>query len=109
MVSAYNTISTGIYVIRRRQLIELIEKAAQEGRYDFVQDILIRYKNLKRIYGYKMDNYWSNIAISRSLLSDKHGFPETGDQKLFLQTGYQRSSTQKLMICHRQNTIRAHR
>ena len=25
MVSSYNTISTGIYVIRRRQLIELIE------------------------------------------------------------------------------------
>lgn len=34
MVSSYNTISTGIYVIRRRQLIELIEKAAQEGRHD---------------------------------------------------------------------------
>ena len=31
MVSAYNTVSTGIYVIRRRQLIELIEKAAQDG------------------------------------------------------------------------------
>ena len=56
MVSPYNTISTGIYVIRRRQLIELIEKAAQEGRNDFVKDILIRYKNLKRIYGYKIDS-----------------------------------------------------
>ena len=62
MVSPYNTISTGIYVIRRRQLIELIEKAAQEGRNDFVKDILIRYKNLKKIYGYKIDHYWSNIA-----------------------------------------------
>ena len=58
----YNTISTGIYVIRRRQLIELIEKAAQEGRNDFVKDILIRYKNLKRIYGYKIKDYWRNIA-----------------------------------------------
>ena len=29
MAYPYNTISTGIYVIRRRQLIELIEKAAQ--------------------------------------------------------------------------------
>ena len=37
-----NTISCGIYVIRRRQLIELIEKCAQEERYDFVRDILIR-------------------------------------------------------------------
>ena len=62
IVSNYNTISTGIYVIRRRQLIELLERAAQEGRHDFVNDILIRYKNLKRIYGYKIDSYWSNIA-----------------------------------------------
>ena len=27
-----------------------------------LQDILIRYKDVKRIYGYKMDTYWSNIA-----------------------------------------------
>ena len=62
MVSTSNTISTGIYVIRRRQLIELVERCAQEDRYDFVRDILIRYKNLKRIYGYKIKDYWSNIA-----------------------------------------------
>ena len=55
-------VSTGIYVIRRRQLIELIEKAAEEERHDFVTDILIRYKNIKKIYAYKMDTYWSNIA-----------------------------------------------
>ena len=66
MVSSYNTISTGIYVIRRRQLIELLERAAQEGRHDFVNDILIRYKNLKRIYGYKIDTYWSNISTVNS-------------------------------------------
>ena len=53
-------------MIRRRQLIELIEKAAQEGRNDFVKDILIRYKNLKRIYGYKIDSYWSNISTVES-------------------------------------------
>ncbi len=61
-----NTVSTGIYVIRRRLLIELIQKAYDEDRYDFVQDILIRYKNIKRIYGYKMDTYWSNIATVES-------------------------------------------
>ena len=68
MVSAYNTVSTGVYVIRRRQLIELIERCAQEDRHDFVKDILIRYKNLKRIYGYKMKNYWSNIATVESYI-----------------------------------------
>ena len=66
MVSYSNTISTGIYVIRRRQLIELIEKCAQEDRHDFVKDILIRYKNLKRIYGYKINTYWSNISSVES-------------------------------------------
>ena len=34
MVSNSNVISTGIYVIRRRQLIEMIERSAQEDRYD---------------------------------------------------------------------------
>ena len=34
----------------------------KEERFDFVSDILIRYKNIKKIYGYKMDSYWSNIA-----------------------------------------------
>lgn len=62
LVAKSNTISCGIYVIRRRQLIELIEKSAMEDRVDFVKDILIRYKNLKRIYGYKIKDYWRNIA-----------------------------------------------
>ncbi|MBD5540135.1 MAG: glucose-1-phosphate adenylyltransferase subunit GlgD [Lachnospiraceae bacterium] len=62
IVAKSNTISCGIYVIRRRQLIELIEKCAEENLYDFVKDILIRYKNLKRIFGYKMTDYWKNIA-----------------------------------------------
>ncbi len=57
-----NTISCGIYVLRRRQLIEMIEKCAEEDRYDFVRDILIRYRGLKRIYGYKIKDYWKNIA-----------------------------------------------
>ena len=34
----------------------------QEERYDFVKDILIRYKNVKKIYAYPMDSYWSNIS-----------------------------------------------
>jgi glucose-1-phosphate adenylyltransferase len=55
-------ISCGIYVIRRRLLIELIEKCAEEGNYDFVRDILVRYKGVKRIVGYQMKDYWRNIA-----------------------------------------------
>ena len=66
MVADSNTVSCGIYVIRRRQLIELIERAAQEDRFDFVKDILVRYKNVKRIYAYGLDTYWSNIASVES-------------------------------------------
>lgn len=61
-----STVSTGIYVIRRRLLIELLQKAYDEDRYDLVKDILIRYKNVKRIYAYKMDTYWSNVATVES-------------------------------------------
>lgn len=66
MVSASNMVSCGIYIIRRRQLIELIERCAMEDRYDFVQDILVRYRNLKKIYAYHLDTYWRNIASEKS-------------------------------------------
>lgn len=66
MAATSHTISCGIYVARRRQLIELIERSGEEGRFDFVKDILIRYKDVRRIYGYRMDSYWSNIATVES-------------------------------------------
>ncbi|MDD7267995.1 MAG: glucose-1-phosphate adenylyltransferase subunit GlgD [Lachnospiraceae bacterium] len=62
MVPTNSIVSTGIYVIRRRLLIELLEKCEKENRYDFVNDILIRYKNLKRIYAYLMTSYWNNVS-----------------------------------------------
>ena len=62
MVAKSRTISTGIYVIRRRLLIELLERNAKEGRYDFVNDILYRHRNVRRIMAYPMEGYWSNIA-----------------------------------------------
>lgn len=76
-----NTISCGIYVIRRRLLIELIEKSAEEERYDFVKDILIRYKDYKNIYGYKHKEYWSNIASVEDYFNTNMDFlkPEIRD------------------------------
>ncbi|MEE1195652.1 MAG: glucose-1-phosphate adenylyltransferase subunit GlgD [Lachnospiraceae bacterium] len=81
MISSSNLISTGIYVVRRRQLIEMIEKCGEEGRHDFVKDVLIRYKNLKRIYGYRMDTYWSNISTVDSYYKTNMEFlkPEVRD------------------------------
>lgn len=62
LVIGSDTISAGIYIVRRRLLIELVERSNSEQRYDFVQDILVRYRTVKKIYGYKLEGYWSNIA-----------------------------------------------
>ncbi|MCH5273087.1 MAG: glucose-1-phosphate adenylyltransferase subunit GlgD [Lachnospiraceae bacterium] len=66
LLSSGSLISTGIYVVRRRQLIEMLEQTVEEERFDFVRDVLIRYKDAKQIYSYKMDTYWSNIASVES-------------------------------------------
>ncbi|MBR6627282.1 MAG: glucose-1-phosphate adenylyltransferase subunit GlgD [Lachnospiraceae bacterium] len=76
-----NTVSCGVYVIRRRQLIEIIEKCAEEDRYDLVKDVLIRYKDQKRIYGYKISDYWKNIASVQDYFDANMDFlkPEVRD------------------------------
>lgn len=57
-----NLVSTGTYIIRRRLLIELIEASASEGRYDFVTDIIIRYRKQKNIMAYMHEGHWRSIA-----------------------------------------------
>ena len=76
-----HTISCGIYVIRRRLLIEMIEKCAQEDRYDFVRDILVRYKDIKKIVGYKIKDYWRNISTVQDYFETNMDFlkPEVRD------------------------------
>ena len=74
LVARQNLVSTGIYVIRRRHLIELLERAHEEQRNDFVRDILVRYKEQKRIYGYKLEGYWRNIATLDSYFKANKDF-----------------------------------
>jgi len=87
MLSASNMISAGIYIVRRRQLIEMIEKCAQEDRHDFVNDVLIRYKDTKKIYGYKLDTYWSNISTVESYYKTNMDFLDLAVRKHFLMDG----------------------
>ncbi|MCR5651668.1 MAG: glucose-1-phosphate adenylyltransferase subunit GlgD [Lachnospiraceae bacterium] len=84
IVARSNTVSCGIYIIRRRQLIELIEKSAREDRHDFVRDILIRYKSLKRIYGYKMQGYWRNVATVEDYFRTNMDFLKNDVRDYFL-------------------------
>lgn len=81
LVAKSNTISCGIYIIRRHQLIDMIEKAVREERFDLVRDILIRYKDMKRVYGYKLKDYWSNIGTVEDYYKTNMDFlkPEVRD------------------------------
>lgn len=84
MAAQSNTVSTGIYIIRRRQLIELLERCAEEDRWNFVTDILVRYKNNKRIYGYKHEEYWSNISTVDSYYRTNMDFLKADVRSYFL-------------------------
>ena len=76
-------VNCGVYVIRRRLLMELLETCEEEERYDFVRDIIIRYRNLKRIYCYRHDAYWSNIASAYSYFRTNMDFLNPEIRKYF--------------------------
>ena len=78
-------VNCGIYVIRRRLLIELLEACIAEDRYDFVRDIIIRYRHVKRIYAYHLDTYWSNIASAHSYYQTNMDFLKPEVRNYFTQ------------------------
>lgn len=82
-----NIISCGIYIIRRRLLIELLETAAAEERYDFVRDILIRYRYQKKIYAYMLDSFWSNISSIPSYYNTNMAFLRKEIRDYFFKEG----------------------
>lgn len=61
-----STISLGIYVIKRELLMELLETINNEGRYNFVRDIVVRYRKKLAIYGCLYDGYWASINSVQS-------------------------------------------
>lgn len=89
-------ISCGIYIIRRHSLIELLEKTIEDDRYDFVNDILVRYKSLKRIFAYRFDSYWSNIASVESYYKTNMDFLKPETRAYFEQAPYIHSKVEDL-------------
>lgn len=79
--SELTTISCGIYVIRRRLLISLLEQCIEMEWYDFVRDILIRQKNNRRIFAYRLDSYWTSISTAEAYFQANMDFlkPEVRD------------------------------
>ena len=48
----------------------------------FVTDVLVRYRNVKRVYGYKLNSYWSNIASVDDYFRTNMDIFETGCEKV---------------------------
>ena len=57
-----NTVSTGIYVMRRRHLISELERCAEEGKYDLVKDITLPSMEDKRLFAFRLSGYWRSIS-----------------------------------------------
>lgn len=83
IVATSDKISCGIYVFRRRQLIEMLEEAAREDRYDLVKDVIIRYVGAKKIYGFPLESYWKNIASAEDYYSCNMDFLKEDMQDYF--------------------------
>ena len=87
VVDTSRNVSCGIYIIRRRLLIELIERAAEEDRFDLVKDILIRYKDIKRVYAYQFEDYWMNISSVPSYFRTNRDFLKKEIRDYFFREG----------------------
>ena len=68
-------------------MIELIERAAEEDRYDLVKDILIRYKDIKRIYAYQLETYWNNISSVEAYYRTNMDFLKRDVRSYFFKEG----------------------
>lgn len=81
-----NIVSTGMYIMRRRLLIEMIESTLEEEKYDIVADIIIRYHKEKRIYAYIHKSYWKSIANFKSYYQANMDFLKIDVRNAFFRT-----------------------
>ena len=79
-----STISLGIYVLSRNLLIKLLETALSEGRYDFVKDIIVRYRKKLKMHAYMFDGYWSTINCVKRYYQTNMDFLDKSVRKTFL-------------------------
>lgn len=80
------TVSLGIYVIGRQLLIQLLEQLNSEGRYNFVNDIIIRYRRKLKIYGYNFEGYWRRLRDINEFYNVNMDFLKPEVRNLFFNT-----------------------
>lgn len=81
-----NNVSIAIYVIRRTLLIELMEELHEDFRFDFVTDLLGRYRKKLNIYTYKVDNdfYWRSLNNIQNYFKCNMDFLEESVMRKFV-------------------------
>lgn len=57
-----NYTSMGIYIMRRKFLISLLEDSAAHGYYEIVKDIFVKNASKLRIYAYNFEGYWRPLS-----------------------------------------------
>ena len=57
-----NTVSAGIYIMRRRHLISELERCAEEEKYDLVKDIILPSMGDKRVFAFRLDGHWRHVS-----------------------------------------------
>lgn len=74
----WDHIGLGIFVLERVLLIKLLKEIQLEGRTDFVQDLIVRYRRRLKIKGCEFDEPWGSVndiksyyKINMSLLDKK--------------------------------------
>ncbi|MDO4805140.1 MAG: glucose-1-phosphate adenylyltransferase subunit GlgD [Lachnospiraceae bacterium] len=74
-------VPAGMYVVRRRLLIELLLKCAAAGGTDIVRDILGQFLEEKKIYGFRLESYWRSMSTAESYYRTNMDFlePEVRD------------------------------
>ena len=56
-----NLVSLGVYIISRTLLINLLQSVLPQGRYNLVEDIIIRYRRKLKIMAYEFNGYWKTL------------------------------------------------
>ncbi|MDR3090984.1 MAG: glucose-1-phosphate adenylyltransferase subunit GlgD [Clostridiales bacterium] len=84
---AGNLVSLGVYVISRSLLVKLLETVIAEGRYDFVRDVICRYRKKLKIQSYNFDGgYWRAINSVKAYYNVNMDFLKKEVRDIFFKT-----------------------
>ncbi|MBQ7246525.1 MAG: glucose-1-phosphate adenylyltransferase subunit GlgD [Lachnospiraceae bacterium] len=75
-------VSCGIYILRRRALISMLEEARLAGKKDFVTDVICPRIGDGRVYAYRHEGYWNSVTAADAYFSCNMDFlrPEVREE-----------------------------